>query len=231
MSSPFVAEIRIFAGNFPPKGWATCDGQLLPISQNTALFSLLGTFYGGDGKSTFALPNFQGSAPMHQGQGPGLSDRFLGESGGESAVTLLQTEMPAHTHQMRASAEPANAQIPNAQLTLARSSGGSAWNTTATGLVAMAAQALATAGSNQPHNNLQPYLTLYFNMGAPHYATTLTNPHLRPWRNAAAATIVFDLGISPTHRAVKLVLGKGREFLKTVSIDQLIVQLPARDIG
>ena len=95
MSDPFVAEIRIFACNFAPTGWASCDGQLLPISQNTALFSLLGTFYGGDGKSTFALPNFDGSAAMHQGQGAGLSDRFLGETGGEQSVTLLQTEMPS----------------------------------------------------------------------------------------------------------------------------------------
>src|ERR1700674_5761644 len=94
MSSPFVAEIRMFAGNFAPKGWATCDGQLLPISQNTALFSLLGTYYGGDGKSTFALPNMEGSTPISQGQGPGLSDRFIGETGGSDTVTLLTAEMP-----------------------------------------------------------------------------------------------------------------------------------------
>src|SRR5215813_14883343 len=95
---PFVAEIRIFPFNFAPKGWAWCDGQLLPLSQNTALFSLLGTTYGGDGKSNFALPNLQGSAPLQQGQGPGLSLRDLGEIGGEQTVTLLQTEMPAHSH-------------------------------------------------------------------------------------------------------------------------------------
>src|ERR1700694_4037635 len=94
MSSPFVAEIRMFAGNFAPKGWATCDGQLLPISQNTALFSLLGTYYGGDGKSTFALPNLEGSVPIHQGQGPGLSQRVVGEASGSGFVTLLNTEMP-----------------------------------------------------------------------------------------------------------------------------------------
>src|SRR6185503_10277490 len=98
MSSPFVAEIRMFGCNFAPTGWATCDGQLLPISQNTALFSLLGTFYGGDGKSTFALPNLQGSAPVHEGQGQGLSQRFLGEQSGSESVTLLTTEMPAHVH-------------------------------------------------------------------------------------------------------------------------------------
>src|SRR5438270_4006452 len=98
MSNPFLAEIRIFTGNFAPKGWALCDGQLLPISQNTALFSLLGTTYGGDGKSTFALPDMQGNTPMQQGQGPGLSLRDLGELAGQQSVTLLQTEMPAHTH-------------------------------------------------------------------------------------------------------------------------------------
>src|SRR6267143_4712706 len=98
MSNPFVAEIRIFTGNFAPKGWALCDGQLLSISQNTALFSLLGTMYGGDGKSNFALPNLQGSAPLQQGQGPGLSDRFQGETGGEQTVTLVNTELPAHSH-------------------------------------------------------------------------------------------------------------------------------------
>src|SRR5205814_2975798 len=98
MSNPFVAEIRIFTGNFAPKGYALCNGQLMPISQNTALFSLLGTTYGGDGKSTFALPNLQGSAPLQAGQGPGLSLRDLGEIGGEQAVTLIGTEIPMHAH-------------------------------------------------------------------------------------------------------------------------------------
>src|ERR1700756_3475364 len=104
MSNPFLAEIRIFPFNFAPKGWALCNGQLMPISQNTALFSLLGTTYCGDGKSTFALPNMQGSAPMQQGQGPGLSLRDLGEEGGEQIVTLLQTEMPSHAHGVQAAA-------------------------------------------------------------------------------------------------------------------------------
>ena len=102
MADPFVAEIRIFPFNFAPKGWALCDGQLLPISQNTALFSLLGTTYGGDGKSTFALPDLQGSAPMHPGQGPGLSLHDLGETGGIETVTLLESEIPCHTHALRA---------------------------------------------------------------------------------------------------------------------------------
>src|SRR2546423_9596681 len=102
MSDPFVAEIRMFAGNFAPKGWATCDGQLLPISQNTALFSLLGTYYGGDGKSNFALPDLQGQTPIGQGQGAGLSERFLGEAGGTDNVTLLTSEMPLHNHFLQA---------------------------------------------------------------------------------------------------------------------------------
>src|SRR5512136_867415 len=98
MSNQFVAEIRIFAGNFAPLGWALCNGQIMPISQNTALFSLLGTTYGGDGKSNFALPDLQGRAPMHQGQGPGLSNQPLGISAGEPVVTLGPSEMPAHSH-------------------------------------------------------------------------------------------------------------------------------------
>src|SRR5690348_8785921 len=105
MSDQFVAEIRIFPFNFAPTGWALCNGQLMPISQNTALFSLLGTTYGGDGKSNFALPNLQGSSPMQPGQGPGLSSYYLGQAGGEDSITLLQTEMPAHTH--IANAKPA----------------------------------------------------------------------------------------------------------------------------
>ncbi len=102
MTDQFVGEIRMFAGTYAPTGWALCNGQLMPLQQNVVLFSLLGTTYGGDGKSNFALPNLMGSAPMQQGQGPGLSQRFLGESGGESTVTLLSSEMPAHTHVPRA---------------------------------------------------------------------------------------------------------------------------------
>jgi microcystin-dependent protein len=162
VSDQFVAEIRIFAGNFAPAGWATCDGQLLPISQNTALFSLLGTAYGGDGRVTFALPNLQGSAPLQQGQGPGLSPRDLGETGGEQSVTLLASEMPAHTHGVRAATSgslpgPSNnvwasglkghpgtyapANSPAAQLNL---------------------NAVSVTGGNLPHNNMSPYLCLTF---------------------------------------------------------------------
>jgi len=103
MSEPFIAEIGIFAGNFAPRGWAFCNGQILPISQNTALFSLVGTTYGGDGRTTFALPNLQGRAPMHPGTGPGLTTRRLGQSGGVETVTLSEAQMPSHTHTMQAS--------------------------------------------------------------------------------------------------------------------------------
>src|SRR5687768_11870413 len=108
MADPFVAEIRIFPFTFPPKGWAFCNGQLLPLSQNTALFSLLGTVYGGDGKSTFALPDLRGSAPMHPGQGQGLSLRDLGEMSGVETITLLVSEIPVHTHTIQGSTRPAN---------------------------------------------------------------------------------------------------------------------------
>ncbi len=162
---PFVAEIRIFPFNFAPKGWAFCDGQLLPISQNTALFSLLGTTYGGDGRSNFALPDLQGRAPMHPGQGPGLSLHDLGEADGSDTVTLLQSEIPAHRHAMQANAATSDLQGPSPTRVLARASGGSAYQTDASAnIVAMAPQALSPAGGDQPHNNLQPYLTLNFNI-------------------------------------------------------------------
>ena len=160
---PFVAEIRIFPFNFAPKGWAFCNGQLLPLSQNTALFSLLGTTYGGDGKSNFALPNFQGNTPMHPGQGPGLSPRDLGESGGTDTVTLLPTELPSHSHGTSCNAGMGDQYGPP----------GNFWATDAGGnleygpippppLMAMAGGAVQNKGSSEPHNNLQPYLTLNF---------------------------------------------------------------------
>ncbi len=161
MADPFVAEIRIFPFNFAPKGWAWCNGQLLPLSQNTALFSLLGTTYGGNGKSNFALPDLQGRAPMHPGQGPGLSLHDLGETGGSETVTLLESEMPAHSHAFRGVAEAGEENDP-AGATLGVTIGNSLYNNQSVPLAQMAPQALAPAGGDQPHNNMQPYLTCYF---------------------------------------------------------------------
>ncbi len=159
---PFVAEIRIFPFNFPPKGWAWCDGQLLPLSQNVALFSLLGTTYGGNGASNFALPDLQGRAPMHPGQGPGLSLHDLGETGGSETVSLLESEIPSHAHTLRADADPATRSAPGGHI-LAGSIGTSAFqSTTNSNLTQLADTALAPAGGDMPHNNLQPYLTFYF---------------------------------------------------------------------
>jgi microcystin-dependent protein len=159
---PFVAEIRVFPFNVVPKGWAQCNGQLLPILQNTALFSLLGTMYGGDGKSTFALPNLQGRAPMFHGQGPGLSLYDQGQTGGSETVTLLQSEIPAHAHALRAQTnDPADVAVPNGNAAFASSDGGSAY-APVTPDVQLASEALAPSGGSQPHNNLMPYLTLNF---------------------------------------------------------------------
>ena len=158
MADPFVAEIRMFGFNFAPKGWAFCNGQLLPISQNTALFSLLGTTYGGDGKSTFALPDLQGSTPLHPGQGQGLSLYDLGQQGGAEFITLLTSEMPIHTHGFVASEEVVNANEP-----------GDSWfgagetryaDPPPTGQLNV--QDLAIAGASLPHNNLMPYLVVNF---------------------------------------------------------------------
>ena len=160
---PFVAEIRIFPFNFAPKGWAFCDGQILPLSQNTALFSLLGTTYGGDGKSNFALPNMQGNAPMHPGQGPGLSLHDLGETGGSETVTLLESEIPVHSHTMVAFAGAGNRLVPGGN-SIARANGSTPYLTNAPQppTVNMADSAVTPAGGDQPHNNMQPYLTLNF---------------------------------------------------------------------
>lgn len=170
MSDQFVAEIRIFPFNFPPTGWAFCDGQILPISQNTALFSLLGTVYGGDGKSNFALPNLQGRTPMHPDQGPGLSFRVLGEESGSPTVTLLQTEMPVHTHGQSNTTvassfdgdnqDPTGAiwAVPSADRGLIVYDSAPAVNNK----VPMSPFALSITGGSLPHNNMQPYLGLTF---------------------------------------------------------------------
>ncbi len=162
MADPFVAEIRIFPFSFAPKGWAMCNGQVLPISQNTALFSLLGTAYGGDGKSTFALPDLRGSAAMHPGHGAGLTNRVLGESGGSPFETLLESELPAHTHQALGNNQIGDSPLP-AGNALARLGSLNTYQTVSNAsLVPMAPESLAPAGEGLPHNNLQPYLTLLF---------------------------------------------------------------------
>ncbi|MHB8644750.1 MAG: phage tail protein [Thermomicrobiales bacterium] len=164
MTDQFVAEIRIFPFNFAPNGWAFCDGQLLPISQNTALFSLLGTTYGGDGRSNFALPNVRGSVPMHIGgsqPGPGLSMYYLGESLGSDTVPLIESEIPAHRHTIVAAANPATSRLPSPSVSIAQSHGNNPYNVSAPDSQ-FADLALSPAGSSFPHNNLMPYLTLNF---------------------------------------------------------------------
>ena len=163
---PFVAEIRIFPFNFPPKGWAWCQGQLLPLSQNTALFSLLGTTYGGDGKSNFALPDMQGNVPMHPGQGPGLSLHDLGETGGSQTVSLLESEIPSHSHTMMGVNLPSDQAAPTPSRGIARSINAAAYvaGNPQPATVAMSDNMIAPAGGDQPHNNMMPYLTCYFNI-------------------------------------------------------------------
>ena len=166
MSDPFVGEIRMFGFNFPPRGWAFCNGQLLSISQNTALFALLGTFYGGDGKSTFALPNLQGSAPVHQGQGQGLSPYVLGQQAGEESVTLITTEIPVHTHTPPGCASGGADQLSPAGNVWAAGGGRripvNMYTAAAGSGPIMNPAALSIAGSSLPHNNMPPYLTLNF---------------------------------------------------------------------
>jgi microcystin-dependent protein len=163
MSEPFIAEIRIFAGNFAPRSWAFCDGQLLPVSQNTALFSLIGTTYGGDGRTTTALPDLQGRAPMHPGRGPGLTAKRLGQRGGVETVTLTEAQMPNHNHTMMANGFPASFQIPQSNRTLARSNGGNAYQSnTSANLTAMSDRVLQSTGGSQAHNNMQPFMAINY---------------------------------------------------------------------
>ena len=168
MADPFVAEIRAFPFDFPPTGWAACNGQLIPISQNTALFALLGTTYGGNGQSTFALPNLQGSSAIGAGQGPGLSLRDLGEQGGVQSVTLFSSEMPAHQHTLNARVGPAQSPDPTGNVlspgTWQQGANIGVVQTYATQTpnAQMSPTAAAAAGSNQPHNNMMPYLTLNY---------------------------------------------------------------------
>lgn len=162
MSDQFLGEIRMFSGNFAPTQWALCNGQLLPISQNTALFSLLGTTYGGNGVSNFALPNLQQRVPLQPGQGPGLSLRDLGEAGGQGQVTLIANEMPAHSHTLLAAAGAAVSRAANGRMFATVNAPTPPFHPASATLGTMAPGTLATAGGGQPHNNLQPYLTLTF---------------------------------------------------------------------
>lgn len=153
---PFVGEIRVVGFNFAPRGWALCNGQLLPISQNTALYSLLGTIYGGDGRSNFALPNLQGRAVMHPGNGPGLTPRYLGENGGTTSETLSQAQMPAHNHALNAASGSATTGTPSGANSLAAgtvNTYGAANNVVPMG---------EAVGGGQAHNNMQPYEVLNF---------------------------------------------------------------------
>jgi len=163
LTSPFVAEIRMFPSNVVPTGWARCDGQIIGIAQNTALFSLLGTTYGGDGKSTFALPDLNGRTPLHPGQGQGLSLRDLGESGGSESVTLQEAEVPVHSHNLQATTVSADQMVPGPSSGFAKSAvSNQVYSRTTSGMQPMRPDVLATAGSSQPHNNRQPYLGLAF---------------------------------------------------------------------
>jgi microcystin-dependent protein len=158
---PYVGEIRIFAFNFAPRGWATCDGQLLPISQNTALFSLLGTMYGGDGKTTFALPNLDGAVPMAAGSGPDGTEYFQGQTEGSAAVTLIQSELPAHSHSLSVSTRNASEKNPQNQA-LAVGQGIGMYGANNQPTTTMAPESLSISGGSNPHNNMQPSLVFTF---------------------------------------------------------------------
>ena len=157
MADPFVGEIRLFAGNFAPRGWALCDGQLLPINENAALFSLLGTYYGGDGRGTFALPDLRGRVPVHQGQGPGLSQRRIGSRGGAETVTLNVAQLPHHSHALQASGAPA-AETAAAGHRYAEPED-SAYRTDGD---TVSMSDAASTGGGQPHPNLHPQLAVNY---------------------------------------------------------------------
>ena len=160
MSEPFVGEIRMFAGNFAPRGWAFCDGQLLAVSQNDALFSLFGTIYGGDGRTTFGLPDLRGRLPIHAGSGPGLSPRTLGSKGGAETVTVAVNQLPSHTHPFNASTSIADEAAP-AGNTLGQPNAANLYFETDPSQ-AMATSAITSVGGSQPHTNLMPFLCVNF---------------------------------------------------------------------
>ena len=160
-ADPFIGEIRIFAGNFAPVGWAFCDGQLLSIAQNTALFSLLGTTYGGDGASTFALPDLRGRVPLHKGTGPGLTTRYRGQTGGQEQVTLNTSQIPSHNHNLMGSSNAASATSPAGNLpgTTSRTR---LYSSSSASNVQMDTDAITNVGGSQAHDNTQPYLVLNY---------------------------------------------------------------------
>ena len=170
MSEPFIGQIMLFAGNFAPRGWATCDGQILSIAQNTALFSILGTTYGGNGQTTFALPDLRGRAAIHQGQGPGLSQYSMGEVGGAETVTLIAPQMPAHNHTatltVNAAASPLSASDDPTNAVPAGASGQNVYAGAPDGSTkmnaGMATAVINPAGGSQPHENRHPYLCMTY---------------------------------------------------------------------
>jgi microcystin-dependent protein len=160
MSEPFVGEIRMFAGNFAPRGWAFCDGQLLAVSQNDALFSLLGTIYGGDGRTTFGLPDLRGRIPIHAGQGPGLSQRRLGAKGGAEDVTVTVNQLPSHSHgPLKASSQTATEALPGGAVTAQTDIPLYADDTP---FAAFNSGSITTVGGSRNHTNLMPYLCIHF---------------------------------------------------------------------
>ena len=160
MSDPFIGEIRMFAGNFAPRGWAFCDGQLLAVSQNDALFSLLGTIYGGDGRTTFGLPDLRGRIPVHAGTGPGLSLRRLGEKSGTETVTVTTAQLPAHTHPLQGTGQFADTPNP-AMLAPAKSTTADVYINEAPS-VNLSSSAVTSTGGSQSHTNLMPFLCISF---------------------------------------------------------------------
>ena len=161
MAEPFVGEIRMFAGNFAPRGWAQCDGQLIAVSQNDALFSLLGTIYGGDGRTTFGLPDMRGRIPIHAGSGPGLSTRNLGSKAGEEKVTLNTNQLPSHTHTMQASQDAATQTSPQNHV-VGSNLPVTAYFANPPTTAGMASEAISAVGGSQSHTNLQPFLCINF---------------------------------------------------------------------